>query len=185
MPKTGGISIGQLHFVHRCSHITTAANARHIYLEMKWDKWFQFAFVRHPLDRFVSLYHYFRQIGPGHRWWTRRNRKVAAIVRELGSFKALCLEFPEQLKKDFHFRPQHSWVCDADGNLLVDYCGRFEALNEGVAYVAGRVGAGWPVQLPHVNSSRHQPWGEYYNAETAKAVTDYYRKDFDLFGYDT
>jgi hypothetical protein len=77
-----------------------------------------------------------------------------------------------------HFMPQHEFICD-DKEIIVDELGRFENLRADVKRILN-IG-----NLPHLNSSNKTPWESYYTDELRDIVYNLYRKDFEVFGYDT
>ena len=70
---------------------------------------------------------------------------------------------------------------DRDGNLLVDFVGRFESLGEDLAYICQRLGI--TASLPHINRSRHQDYRHYYDDRTANLVASHFREDIQRLGY--
>jgi len=49
--------------------------------------------------------------------------------------------------------PQSEWVCNDHGDLLVDYIGRFEALQKDFECMCEKLGLRTISALPHVNAS--------------------------------
>jgi len=114
----------------------------------------RFTFVRHPLDRLVSAWVYARKKNN-----LVRSDMNATAMRELFATKHLvCL-------------PQVFWF-DAE----IEFVGRFENLAEDFAKVSDK-------PLPHLNKGDRGPWQQYYDAETLSIAKDFYRADFDRFGY--
>lgn len=102
----------------------------------EYRAFFKFAFVRNPWDRAFSI---FRHFG----------------LDEYVSFEYF-LEYI--LKRDmwreqyWFVRPQCDFVLNANGELCVDFLGRFETLQEDFRHVAAVLGLETTV-LPHVNRS--------------------------------
>lgn len=132
-----------------------------------FDNYFKFAFVRNPWDWQVSLYHYIRShpLHPQH-------RRVKALQG-----------FPDYVRWRIDHEPvlQKDFVTDSNGNVLVDYIGRFETLGEDFDAICRRIGVDNP--LPHKNLSKHDSYVDYYDSRTAALVAEYYRPDIELFGY--
>ena len=126
IPKTAGSSMGQLPFVtigNRFPDGRLFPIAEKVLKSSPewWPSYFKFAFVRHPLDRFVSAYHYFDQMGPVRIKALRPKRKRAVLaVKACRTFNQFCGIFSRsnEICRDIHFKPQHSWICDQDGNIL-------------------------------------------------------------------
>lgn len=189
VPKTAGRSIGELPFVTLRSHYPIAIAVREQHPE-EWESSFKFAFVRNPMDRFVSLYHYFLQPQPRYRRrWTGRNQRLHAIAlycEARGGFASFCAKLHKSriMQRDMHFWPQHRWICDNYGCCLMDFVGRYETLQEDIRQVAGRLEVEAP-ELPHRNPSPHGPWQDYYHTKSrVKLITDFYHEDFAIFNYE-
>ena len=81
-----------------------------------------------------------------------------------------------------HFRPQHTFICDEEMRLQMDFVGRMENLEHDFRLVAERLGI--DAVLPKVNVGNHRDYRQYYDAETRPLVARVYRKDIALFDYD-
>jgi hypothetical protein len=81
------------------------------------------------------------------------------------------------------FRPQHSFVTDADGELLTDQLGRVEEMQASYDAICERIGIP-PTSLGRVNSSGHGDYRSYYDEELIAGVKRIYSRDFELFGYE-
>jgi hypothetical protein len=185
--KTGGESIsamlgaepGDPH-KHR-----TALELPSLYGEEVWASSFKFTFVRNPWDRLVS-------------WWSMidamRPNLAAGQVNEFqrfvltraatfGEFLTNCDAVIADHDGDKHiFRNQLHYLTGPQGELLVDFVGRFERLAEDTGAVAKRLGLP-PTQLPHLNRSAHRPYTEYYSPPLRDLVAERYASDIAAFGY--
>jgi len=164
----------------------------------QWNRAFKFAFVRHPLRRLVSIYNY-----RGVSWRAR-----LAGVRDW-SFRDFVLRFfPRPFDQNYlrghdnysHTRPMWTMLYDRNGEeCLVDFVGRLESLHQDFAEVCRRIGIEDPPGLPEANRSLGRDplsgrrleagetapaWQEYFDPETLRFAREYYRKDFELLGYD-
>ena len=124
--------------------------------------WYVYTFVRHPLDRLVSLYH--NQYERRYRGKGSRFEKFARDV------------FQGVLGRDRHWLPQ-TFITD---QFNLDFIGRFENLAEDWKVIQDRFGFN---DLPVRNSSTHKPWREYYDDALLNDAVSYYQKDFEEFGY--
>ena len=123
-------------------------------------------------------------------------------------------EFRRRVWKEMYWfvRPQKEFVYNEDGDLCVDFLGRFERLQADFDEVCKRLDAP-PTPLPHVNRAQEHwrnarpslhprkmlryirkhrfrrpaptfpHWRDYYDEETRLVVADLYRDDIELFGY--
>lgn len=131
VPKTGGSSIEALPMWDAWTgHFPRAAELGQSLGPAQWENYFKFAFVRNPWDRLVSLYHYLATMTPADRWY-QADEQIAQAVRSRRAgtdFRAFCLALPTWThRREFHFWPQHRWICDDNGEILVDFVGRFES----------------------------------------------------------
>ena len=148
---------------------------------------FKFSFVRNPWSRILSEYRY-------------RNYFHHLSFRDFVLNK---LPKPGWDDKYRHVMPQYDMLHNQQGNLLVDFVGRFETLQQDFDRVCEQLGIA-DSQLPHRNRSdkksrdlkrkirnylymngenRHQGMADFYDDETRAAVAEYYSKDIETFGY--
>ena len=79
-------------------------------------------------------------------------------------------------------RLQKDFVTDQEGNLIVDFVGRYERLAEDFDTVCQQLNI--KTRLPHKNQSKtRQDWHSYYNKHTYQLVADHFREDLAFFGY--
>ena len=134
----------------------------------EFESFFKFAFVRNPFDRFVSY--------------------ASFITREVGHFD----RDPQKVMRYFianppmdHilFRPQHELVTDGKGELLTDYVGRVEQMQESYDTVAAKIGIPTAV-LDKVNASKRLDYRQYYDQALIDGVAKLYARDLETFGYE-
>ena len=149
----------------------SAAQVKAYLGEETYRRYFSFAFVRNPYDWLVSLYHYIGQ----HRLH-REHRQASAM------------SFEDFVRREIsRGAPRQSDFITEDGQLIVDYVGSLERLGESVSEIFARIGlpALAEQELPRKNpSQRREDYMSYYSAGLRDAVYDYYRRDFELFGYE-
>jgi hypothetical protein len=146
--------------------------------------YFKFAFVRNPWDRLVSLY--LQKLAPGGRGMGRyeyEGVKLYAGMPFVEFVESVCA-VPDKIA-DPHFRSQRVSVCAPSGEVLADFVGRFENLEEDFARVADALGSPH-LALPHLTpagtrNSRH--YREFYDARLARLVGKRYHADANIFGY--
>lgn len=153
----------------------------------EFESLFKFSFVRNPYERIVSEYRY-RNYFHHH---------------SFSDFVQNKLPKPGWDDKYRHVMPQYEMLYGPDGNLLVDFVGRFENLQGDFDEVCRQLGIE-NSELPHrnksdkksrnlkrrfrnvlfrngENSKRH--YTEFYDDKTRVAVENLYRKDIEAFGY--
>ena len=153
----------------------------------EYERLFKFSFVRDPFQRLVSEYRY-------------RNYFHHRSFRDFVLNK---LPQPGWDDKYRHVMPQYEMLHDKEGRLLVDFVGRFESLQNDFDKVCKELGIE-DSALPHRNPSNKKSrnlkrrarnflfrngegnkksYREFYDEETLEAVSRYYRKDIETFGY--
>jgi hypothetical protein len=165
-------------FVNRKLPIPDLAKVGHGHLSLQqvrpyfrpedFDGFFKFAFVRNPFDRFISY--------------------CAFMTREGGQFK----QNPHGVMRHFidnpqwqHvlFQPQHTFVTGADGQVLTDYLGRVEEMQDSYDEAAKRIGI--PSRpLERVNASSRRDYRDYYDRALIDGVAKLYALDLEYFGYE-
>lgn len=128
----------------------------------------KFAFVRNPFDRFISY--------------------CAFMTRDRGAFqadpKAVMRHFAFTAPPVQHllFQPQHLFVTGPDGQLLTDFIGRVEQMQDSYDELCGRIGI--PSRpLDKVNTSQRGDYRDYYDQQLIDGVGKLYARDLELFGY--
>jgi hypothetical protein len=154
-----------------------------------FDRFFKFSFVRNPWSRLVSEYNY-----------RRLEREMTFRAFVANSFQ----ERDEYRDASRHTHPQIEFVTDDRGEIIVDFIGRFETLDEDFREVSRRLGLG-DVVLRHREHSispgafshlrrlltgrspqpkkNSRPYQEYYDEDLRVRVGDYYAQDVETFGY--
>lgn len=161
-----------------------ARDIRLVVGEETWGNYFSFAVVRHPYTRFVSFYNWKRsavsRAAPDSPLWswpaTEAFQQSGSISEFLRHEKFLTSRAAE---------PQVDWVCDDDRRCIVDFVARFEGLAADIDRVSARLGLG-SGRLGVLNTSTSErPLGELLSdEEDYRFLHDFYRRDFEVFGYD-
>lgn len=171
--KTAGSSIEEalgLPFQHR-----TAQELRDLVGERRWKRCFTFAFVRNPWDKVASHYHFrvqTNQTGLGD----------APLDFNEWVIRAYDERDPRYYDQPKMFMPQVDWISDASGQVMVDFVGRFERLEEDFEQICRRIGADG--ELPHVKSSDRPHYREVYSERASDVVWDRFASDIERFGYE-
>lgn len=134
-----------------------------------------FGFVRNPYSRLVSLYHYWKDI----------TSRIHPHEYNGGlDTLAVKLPFKEWIKQvvgksnNRHLLLQTHWFEGGD----IDFIGKMEHLNNDFETVCNKIGIP-RCKLEKKNQSEHDHWTKYYDGEIADLVFDYYRMDFETYGY--
>jgi len=133
-----------------------------------FDRYFKFTFVRNPWDRLVSEYEFLlRKTEHG-----RHER-----VKKLGGFgEFIRMQIP---RSDAY---QINMMCDRRGEVLMDFIGKLENLQEDWKTVCERTGIPYQ-ELQRKNASERSHYQDYYDAESRQLVARHWAREIELFGY--
>jgi hypothetical protein len=132
---------------------------------------FKFTFCRNPFDRVVSHYHYARIKHPSV---LPKDISFENFVMNLEKYNV-----PRTINKNETFRAQVQSIIGVN----MDFIGRFENLTKDIQRVADILN----IRINDVNpigATRHKAYQEYYTPELEKKISEFYKEDFDFFGYD-
>ena len=128
-----------------------------------------FAFVRHPIDRFMSACAFLARTDPSYNddpiGWSQR-----AFSRP-------------QFRNRVLIRPQTDMLTDAQGELAMSYIGRYESLQADLNAVLGHLGAP-SAELAQRNVTQNQKPSLTGSSSFIEELKDFYEADFRLLGYD-
>lgn len=190
--EVGGTELGEAlqHAYKRRFGLTkhsTAEEIRAVVGEAAWRDYYAFAFVRDPYARAQSTFHFMK------RWHGNKEMKQLAFMDEHTDFRSFVMSdtFAEQ-KAHRLLWPQARWLLDANGEMMVDFVGRLETLDEDIHSVLssapGLVAAGAaPEQAPAKNKSASTDAALYEllstDSEVEERIYEAYKDDFEQFGY--
>jgi hypothetical protein len=148
--------------------------ARQIRMEVGDDifaRAFKFTIVRNPWERAVSQFCYMAR---------RADLREFVGLEAEASFD----RYLERISSRLHvqWQEQADFVLDENGDMLVDFVGRFETLAADAARIFERVGSPGAA-LPHENKGIHEPYQAYYDDARRERVAEMYQRDIRLFGY--
>jgi chondroitin 4-sulfotransferase 11 len=127
------------------------------------SRYFKFAVVRNPWDRFVSGWKYLQ---------STRRRSLIDVLRN-----------PPLDGHDYRHltRPQYITLFNADGTLAVDKLLRFENLEQEFREICKRVQI--ELVLPRLNVTRHFSYRHLFNCRSRLLFEELYWEDIHRFGY--
>jgi hypothetical protein len=178
IPKTAGTSIRSAlrTDARRClrlygKHASVETFVRWYGLK-RFERLRSFCVVRDPLERFVSHYAYLKS-----------DPSAFPEVRAIGSLDAYADAIAggdmRVIRRAERVMPQHSFV-SLSGEIVVDDILHYEAIDQGFRTFCLSAGMSAP-QLPRQNRSI---WAVDSASKQVRAfVRDYYRRDYELFGY--
>lgn len=170
--KTGGRSIEKalnLPFQHK-----TALEKIGEIGQQRWDQVYKFTSVRNPWDKVISHFRYRVETN----WIDLKTKPI-----KFKEWVKLAYEDKDPFYYDIPkmFMPQLDWITDHKGKILVDFICRFENLDDDFSFVCEKLGKN--VALPHINSSKHGNYREYYDDDTIEIIAKSFSRDIEKFGY--
>lgn len=180
IPRTGGTSIwaamGETPYwrQHEAWHTYAAANPR------RFQDYWKFAIVRHPVDRAYSAFKYLEAGG--------NQKSDLAIVEQIQSFGG----FNGFVRKgllgggfgnSLLFLPQTFFICDQTNAFRCDFVGRFEDMTPLHDALRDRLSISVAEQ-PRLNV-RQRGHSENISDESRAIIKSIYARDFRLLEYDS
>ncbi len=170
--KTGGSSVERALGI-RLDHSTAAEKFEQLG-SAAWSRKYVFTFVRNPWDKVVSHYHY-----------RVKTNQTGLAEKPLPFEEWLQKVYVERdhryYDKPRMFMPQRQWLIAESGELLVDYVGRFERLEDDFGHVCNELGL--QARLGHAKPSSRGTYHQYYSDEGRAIVEEHFAEDLDAFGY--
>jgi hypothetical protein len=131
--------------------------------EETWRDYFKFAFVRNPWDRQISQYLY----------KTESKARRPSLERFMARKKRAYVTSYE--------------IYTIDGEVAVDFVGRYESLDADLQTALKRAGVEQLVEVPRSNVTagrdRELGYRDYYSPYTRDLVADWYAPEIALRGY--
>ena len=120
--------------------------------------------------------------------WHHLRRERPRLVENISDFPSfihwkLDPERPYQYHVDTSIELQTDYLRDLEGNIVVDFIGRYENLAADYEEACQRIGIE-PPPLPHKRQAKDRTaYRDYYNDEIAGLVADYFKSDIETLGY--
>ena len=181
IPKAGGTSISNAVLGKRAGHFTASEIIDRIGKD-KFKNFFSFTVSRDPYQRILSSYNFIKN-GGGSDGAVRRedyfNRE------EFSSFESFILDWlPYQNLETTNllFRPQYKFICDSKDNILVDYVGKLEELDEVSWMLEKRLNK--KIKIGKKNTTdRDISTQKLLTTDIKDTISKLYQRDFEVFGY--
>jgi hypothetical protein len=150
----------------------------------KYNEFVKFAFVRNPIGRFVSGYkHLLSPPDWVHSDTHAFSKKHVKPFSDINDF-VQHLEQELVVREWVHFKPQTRFLL-VNGEIKVDFIGRFESLETDIRKVAKLLGVDEGITMPHVNKSKTIVRNSTeLTPESIRVLTGFYSDDFGNFGYE-
>ena len=186
--KTAGTSItNTLNKLEGTEHLHHSHSMINVLDINKYQNHFKFCFVRNPWGRLVSWYNMMIQ-KKIHNDFSKYLLENSNTFSEFLDLTDIIMENnPREINrystypKSIGFN-QLDYVSDNKGNVLVDFIGRFENLNEDYDKIIEKIGVK-DLPLPHLNKFEYKDYRTYYTDKDIEKVYKMYEKDIKYFGY--
>lgn len=141
-----------------------AATVRRYVGDRIWRSYFKFTFERNVYDRQVSFYHYRTQSPLKKLLWP--------------DFKSFLRTFPSPRVDNFQ-------IYTIDGEVAVDFVGRYESLIDDLRGIMARLGLPMGGELPSAKADIRPRVGyrDYYDEESRSLVESWYPGEIALLGH--
>jgi hypothetical protein len=139
---------------------------------------FKFTFVRNPISRAYSAYRYIKFSNKG------REAKYKHLINKYDDFDSLVINWlnPENAKKIHFFNPQYEYLINSFGEISVDFIGKQESIETDFLKIQEILGV--VENLKHENPSSGENL-TVFKKQTIDILNEVYKKDFELFGYES
>lgn len=174
IPKTAGISVSTALFGNvKWGHRNVAFYKSH-FGEEPFNSMYKFSFVRNPYDRLYSAFTFLKNGG-------MNNQDLLFSKKYLNSYSDFNDFVMNGLNKKeiinwIHFKPQHYFLCDENENMVMDFVGKMENINEDFKTVCKQLNI--EVELKKLNKGSNKKY--IYSEETKSIIKSTYKKDFIL-----
>ncbi len=179
IPKTGGTSIRKGIWGSHYDGPTFGT------IPDDWMTLFKFAFVRHPLQRFVSAWKMFTEGAKGDPQWSLpRDHRALSLEQFIDIVTDDSIIYDERRstfeeKIRHHTIPQtHPFNC----LHLADYVARQEDYEREVRFICQRVGVDLS-HVPHMHVTTPTHWSSVLSGSPLSRLMSYYQQDLSDLGY--
>lgn len=155
-----------------------------------FDKSLKFCFIREPFERAKSWYLYHRELGsppytslnfnqwilsdcPHH--WGHQNGSI---------FSKFSFPLDKRLKNSLHPLHQHIFVCNDDGDLLVDNVFQIENLKKDMNFISNTLNYPLVKVDKKVNATKSDKNSVSFSDDAKAHLRHFLRKDFEIFNFE-
>jgi hypothetical protein len=158
---------------------STASQIQNAIGEEEWASYFKFGFVRDPISRLASAFHFLKKWDGLPQQYRDRLEKFADLESFLSSGVWMEWRGPDDM-----FLPQSHWLSVTNSGVDIDFVGKVENIESDLVTIAETLGVELPLAaLKKMNQSTYNPT-HVGNSTTLRQVGDYYKTDYELFGYE-
>lgn len=135
----------------------------------QFAEYFKFTIVRNPWTRAYS--------------WYKNVTRDKFHMDELGVTPDISFEdFLKRFAGHGKLKPQLYWLQDYQGNLPMDFIGRFENLAQDAATAFDKMGLS-DISLPHELNGTTENYAQFYDEATDKIIRNVFAQEIERFSY--
>ena len=142
-----------------------------------FNKYFIFTVVRNPFDRLVSAWRVFANKG-------KVNSNFEQFIKNRGVIKGKghWLYADGSVSND-HWFPLHRYVEFSKEDKFIDYVGKYENLNHDWDVISQKLNIS-PIININTRYPPNKSYRKHYTDELVEIVSNYYKRDLELFNYE-
>ena len=166
-----------------------------------FKNYYKVAFVRNPWDWLVSYYHYYQTLNIEREGITIEGVMKygdsidKSLIKKLNNMKKISFtDFLSRIEEEHALyydqdtpaqivhpqMPQYKYLLDSQGNLGMDFIGKYENLEEDWSTICKKIGVKSILPLGYENASKHSNYREYYREIDIERVAKIYKKDINF-----
>lgn len=182
IPKTGGASIKRWMDVNGIDHVECGHKTFNEKKNLA-DWWF--TTVRNPYRRMVSFYEFFEKKAKKELGWGRKPQRFPLYHKMLELYDKGFEKWLEGAPDVLWYFPmtQYQWITAEDGSQP-DLIIKLEELDQHWHILQEKLGCHEPPYKINVTEKKKSSMADYYTPRAKQMVLDYFREDFEQFGYD-
>jgi len=184
IPKCGTQAIANSLFGNLgCGH-KTILDFQYIFSPEEFKSMYKFAFVRHPYTRLASAYFFLKNGGVSKKDQEFSNNHLN-YFRSFEEFIFKGFAIKKEIRQYLHFQPQYKFISTNNRDILVDFIGRFETIEEDYKIIAQKLGLNQGLHVKNKTRRKNQldSYLDLYNEKMKKVVFDFYKEDFFILNY--
>jgi len=147
--------------------------------EEVWNTYFKVSFVRNTWDWVISQF-FFNLYDKGHNTLHVKQFNKLSIENILQTYEHIKIFKRGIYWRDGYF--QKDRVCDKNGQIMIDFVGRFENIQNDFNTICDKIGIP-KSELPFLNKSYHTQYKQYYTPDTIKLVGELWKEDIEKFNF--
>ena len=182
IPKCAGISLNYTLYGNKGGGHSCSLEYKLFFSSRNYNKLFKFAVVRNPIDRVFSAYQFLKNGGRND--WDKNFAE--RTVNKYLNFEDFVLHWLDEqnIYDGIHFVPQFEFVCDLDGDVIVDHLVHYERLEEEyIDIIRPKAKCQLPAKLSRKNITKRIEKKEMHSQSVIDKIRRIYKKDFELLGY--